>query len=81
MDNITPEQLAKHISALRDSVNLINDCISSENIDQQTLDDIKRNYQHIETMLAKDFIINSGEDLAQFEAAVVAGKDFIANNE
>ena len=82
MDNkIAVEELTQHISALGDSATLINDRISSGNLDEQTVDDVKRNYEHIEIMLAKDFISESGEDLSAFEAAAIAGKDFVLSNE
>jgi len=81
MDNITAEELARHILALGHSVTIINDSIASENTDEQTVDDVRRNYQHIEIMLAKDFIANSEEDLSAFQAAAAAGKDFVEANE
>ena len=81
MDNTTTENITKHISALNDSASLISEKVESGNTDEQTLGHVKRNYQHIEIMLAKDFIANSGEDLKVFEDAAAAGKAFVEANE
>lgn len=79
MDSYTPtaEEIEKHFSALLDSVNLINTIIESNNKIEENKDTIKRNYEHIEIMLTKDFIVNDSRDKSSFENAVVAGKAFI----
>lgn len=77
-NNPTPEQLAKHISALGDSVTVINEIVDggerSEDLDKR----LEANYKHIEIMLDKDFIKNAGEDLSGFTAAVDKAKAFLA---
>jgi hypothetical protein len=81
MEDLTLEDVGQHISALMDSVSLINNKMQVENIDQETIDAITRNYQHIEIMLEKDFIVNSGEDLSIFTQTVLDAKNFINSNE
>ena len=80
MDNYTPiaEDIEKHFSALTDSVNLINALVEENNKTDENKDSAKRNYEHIEIMLAKDFIAADSRDKSSFENAVVAGKAFIA---
>jgi hypothetical protein len=80
MDNYTPttEELDKHFSAMTDSVNLINTLIESADKSDQNEDSAKRNYEHLEIMLAKDFIAGDSRDKSSFENAIAAGKSFIA---
>lgn len=78
MDNYTPtaEELEKHFSALTDSVTLITSVIESADASDENKATVKRNYEHIEIMLAKDFIISDSRDKSSFENAVIAGKAF-----
>lgn len=80
MDTYVPtaEQLEKHFSALTDSVNLINALVEANDKSDENKDTAKRNYEHIEIMLAKDFIIADSRDKSSFESAIVAGKAFVA---
>jgi hypothetical protein len=71
------QKLEKSVSAMNDSVSLINRLIESGKHTQNVHDSIRRNFSHIELMLGKDFIKNSETDLAPFEAAVSAGKTYI----
>jgi adenine/guanine phosphoribosyltransferase-like PRPP-binding protein len=75
MDNeYTAEETAQAIKAMGDSVTVIDDAIASGLTDEETLDAIDRNVRHIEIMLAKDHIKESGADLKPFESAVKRGK-------
>lgn len=51
----TIEEIAQHYSAMIDSVNLINEVVSSGDTDEESLDCIARNKEHLELMVAKDF--------------------------
>ena len=56
MENtITAEQIAKHYSAAMDSVNLINTGKTEDMSDEDWADTLKRNKEHLNIMLAKDF--------------------------
>ena len=64
----TPEDIARHYSAAMDSVNLI----LNGNVYNQSSTDwentVKRNKDHLEIMLAKDFWTT--EDLTPFQNAI-----------
>lgn len=66
----TPEQIARHYSAMLDSVNLINALIPTQ--DAEVLDTLDRNVRHLEMMSANDWW--AGYDLNPINAAIVAGK-------
>jgi hypothetical protein len=70
MDNPTPEEIARHYSAMLDSVNLINELVPTADVDD--LDTLDRNVRHLEQMLLNDWW--SEYDLAPINAAIVAGK-------
>ena len=66
----TPEEIARHYSAMLDSVNLINSLVPTEDADD--LDTLDRNVRHLEQMLLNDWW--GGYDLAPINAAITAGK-------
>lgn len=70
MDNPTPEQIARHYSAMLDSVNLINSLVPTTDVDD--LDTLDRNVRHLEQMLMNNWW--SGYNLAPITAAILAGK-------
>lgn len=72
------QKLQKNISAMGDSVWLINKLIDENNHVQNVHDTIDRNIRHLELMIAKPEIANSGTDLSSFNAAINSGKAFIA---
>lgn len=80
MDETTPEQIAQHYKALGDSVWLINAVIAGEEMTNDTQeaknDCVDRNVQHLEIMKAKDFWTT--EDFTAVDAAIVAGKAYLA---
>jgi hypothetical protein len=54
-EEITTEQIAQHYSAAMDSVNLINAGQPELMTDEDWADTVKRNKEHLEIMVAKDF--------------------------
>ena len=80
IDIQTPERIAQDYKAMGDSVELINGIIDgSKMIDedpQDKKDTIKRNVEHLELMVAKDYWTD--EDMTAVNAAIVAGKAYVA---
>ena len=64
---ITAEQIAKHYSAAMDSVTLINGGKPEMMSDEDWVDCLSRNKEHLKLMIAKDFWTT--EDLAPLQAA------------
>jgi hypothetical protein len=54
-EEITQEEIARHLSAAMDSVNLINAGQPEGMSDEDWADCLKRNQDHLKIMLAKDF--------------------------
>jgi predicted metal-dependent hydrolase len=76
---LTEEQkTAKQISAMDDSVWLINKLIAEGTHNEQVHDDISRNVEHLTLMVSKDIIKNSGTDLSGFNTAIADGTVFIS---
>ena len=72
MENIeqpTAEQIARHLSAAMDSVNLINGNKPDNMSDADWADCLSRNKEHLKIMLAKDYWTT--ENLAPLQAASV----------
>ena len=65
---ITSEEIARHYSAALDSVNLINSEKPEFVSDEEWADTIKRNKEHLEIILNKDFWTD--EDLAPLQDAI-----------
>ena len=59
MEELTQEQIEKSVSAVYDSVNLINELNSKETKTEEDLDSIKRNKEHIKIMLGKDWFVEA----------------------
>jgi len=81
MENeITAEEIAKHYSAMGDSVTLINGIIDGSKMADDTQEEkndcVDRNVRHLEIMVAKDFWTN--EDMTASNAAISAGKNYLA---
>ena len=68
---LTPQEIAQHYSAAGDSVTLINEPVSLSSRDAEQVDTVRRNVEHLQIMVAKDFWTT--EDLAPFNAAITAG--------
>ena len=67
IDTQTPEQIAQHYSAALDSVALINAGKPELMTDADWADTLKRNRDHLQIMLAKDFWTT--EDLTPLQQA------------
>ena len=61
------QQIAKHYSACLDSVNLINGGKPEDMTDEEWVDCLARNKEHLQIMLAKDYWTT--EDLTPLQAA------------
>jgi hypothetical protein len=68
IEQITAEEIARHYSACMDSVNLINAGQPEGMEDADWADTLKRNRDHLEIMVAKDFM--QDQDLAPLKAAI-----------
>lgn len=80
MDELTTEQIAKHYSAMGDSVDLINAIIAGDAMADDDAADkqdcVDRNVEHLEIMVAKDFW--GSEDMTAANAAIAAGQGYTA---
>ena len=72
MEEKTAEEIAAIFSAAGDSVTLINELVALSERDDEQVDAVRRNVEHLEIMVAKDYWTT--EDLAPFNAAITAGK-------
>lgn len=68
---ITAEEIAQHYSAAGDSVTLINELVALSERDDEQVDTVRRNVEHLEIMVAQDYWTT--EDLTPFNAAITAG--------
>jgi len=68
IEQITAEEIARHFSACMDSVNLIEAGQPEGMEDADWADTLKRNRDHLEIMVAKDFM--QDQDLAPLKAAI-----------
>jgi hypothetical protein len=70
------EEVAQHYTAMGHSVNLINAILAGTQCQDETEEEraacIKRNVDHLEIMIAKDFWTD--EDMTAVNAAIEAGK-------
>jgi len=66
-EEITKEEIQRHLSAAMDSVNLINAGKPEGMSDEDWADTVARNKEHLNIMLAKDFWTN--EDLTPLSQA------------
>ena len=71
-ETLTAAEIAQHYSAAGDSVTLINELVALSERDDEQVDTVRRNVEHLEIMVAKDYWTT--EDLAPFNAAITAGK-------
>ena len=72
----TAEVIAGHYRAALDSVNLVNELAAKEDLTEEEVNTIKRNVEHLELMVAKDFWTD--EDLTPFTGAITAGNAAVA---
>ena len=71
-ETLTAEQIQAHYDAALDSVTLINDLMALDSRDDQQTDDVARNVEHLQIMVAKSFWTDA-QDLAPLNAAITAG--------
>jgi hypothetical protein len=75
MQELTQEErTAKDISALEDSVWVIDQMLAIEEPSDEDIETISRNAEHIELMLTKQHILESGVNLEPFEEAVLRAR-------
>ena len=83
-EELTAEEINGHFSAMDDSVNLINDTItddtdaleifgSAEGVKEM----MKRNTDHLELQLDKDWATEDSRDKASYTDAITAGVNYI----
>ena len=69
------QQIAQHYSAAMDSVNMLNAGQPESMSDEDWVDCKRRNVEHLEIMVAKDFWTT--EDLTPFSAAIAENKSVV----
>ena len=70
-ETFTAEQVAQQISAMRDSVWVIDDTVdNNETLTEEHLDRIRANVGHLELMMGKDHIANADDDLSDITTAI-----------
>jgi hypothetical protein len=74
MERTPEEQAAQDLKALGDSVSVIEELLALTDKTDDDLATIARNVEHIELMLGKEHIAESGADLKPFEAIVARAK-------
>lgn len=73
-ETFTTEQIAQQISAMRDSVWVIDDTVdNNETLEEEHLDRIRANVGHLVLMMDKDHIANADDDLSDITAAIAKG--------
>ena len=70
---LTPEEIAVNYTSALDSVTLINELMALESLSDGQADDVARNVEHLELMVAKDYWTT--EDLTPFIDAIETGKN------
>ena len=67
-EELTAAEIAQHYRSAMDSVNLINEIVASGDTDEESVDTLKRNRDHLKIMLERDFWTT--EDLQPFKDAI-----------
>ena len=70
METPTVEEIARHLSAAMDSVNLLNAGQPEGMSDEDWADTVSRNVEHLKIMVGKDFM--QDQDLSPLNAAIAA---------
>lgn len=71
----TAEDVAFYYTASLESVTLVNELVTQDTRTDDEVDTLRRNVEHLELMLAKDWWTD--EDLTPFEASVAAGRPLL----
>jgi hypothetical protein len=86
MENVTPEEVQRHVSAAFDSVALVEDVVAGTRMVTATLADrvgaVERNVGHLNIMVAKDWFVAgmTSEQSDQLNAAIASGEAFVTDN-
>jgi hypothetical protein len=75
----SPEQIAQTISAMRDSVFVINSKIQ-ERPTKRSVKVVQRNVGHLELQMTNQYVIGFGDDLSDITGAIIAGNQFLVAN-
>ena len=67
-EEITAAEIAQNYRAAMDSVNLINEIVASGDTDEESVDTLKRNRDHLKIMVDKEYWTT--EDLQPFKDAI-----------
>ena len=70
----TAQEIVQHYTAMGHSVDLIGEVIATGDTDEESMDTISRNVEHLELMLTRDYWTN--EDMTAVDAAIVAGNAY-----
>ena len=83
-EELTAEEINGHFSAMDDSVNLINDTIADDTQALEMFDSaegvkemMKRNTDHLELKLDKDWAIADNRDKSSYTDAITVGVNYI----
>ena len=83
-EELTAEEINAHFSAMDDSVNLINDTIADHTVALETHGSaeevklmMKRNTDHLEIQLDKDWATEDSRDKSSYTDAITAGVNYI----
>jgi hypothetical protein len=77
-ENLTQEEIQNSINAAFDSVNLINNLLTSEKTDENK-NTVKRNFEHLEIMLSKNWFLTNltEQQTIDINSSIDNGKSFI----
>ena len=83
-EELTVEEINQHFSAMDDSVNLINNTIADDTQALEIYNDaegvkamMKRNTDHLELQLVKDWATEDSRDKSSYTNAITAGVNYI----
>jgi hypothetical protein len=80
----SPEQIAQDLSAMGDSVYVIDSMVENgPRGDQSQLEaneEVDRNVRHLEIMLGKPYIADAGRPLGSYQTAITSGQAYIASH-
>ena len=83
-EELTAEEINGHFSAMDDSVNLINDTIADDSdalkqfgTAEEVKIMLKRNTDHLEIQLVKDWATEDSRDKSSYTDAITAGVNYI----
>ena len=74
----TAEETQTHLRQLPESVDRIAEVMAANQRTTEAIDTMDRNVRHLEIMLSMSHIQSAGADLSPYEAAITAGKAWLA---